>query len=91
MAGSASRSKNWVMSFALAITSAHFLFSGVNLEVSAPLTVAMFERVDRSVGILAVGGADVGQQVLRGLVVAALLGEHEAVDRRLDRILAFHR
>jgi hypothetical protein len=28
MAGRASRSKNWLMNFALAITSAHFLFSG---------------------------------------------------------------
>ena len=43
MAGSASRSKNWLMNFALAITSAHFLFSGVNFDVSVPLAVAMFE------------------------------------------------
>ena len=43
MAGRASRSKNWLMDFALAMTSAHFLFSGVNFDVSVPLAVAMFE------------------------------------------------
>jgi uncharacterized membrane protein YhaH (DUF805 family) len=43
MAGRASRSKNWLMLLALAMVSAHFLVSGLNVEVSAPLAVAMLE------------------------------------------------
>jgi hypothetical protein len=42
--------------------------------------------VHGTIGILPLGGADEFHEVPGGLILAALLGQHETVDRRLDRV-----
>src|SRR6478672_3774665 len=44
IAGNASRSKNWLIDLAFAMICALFLLRSVNLEVSAPLAVGMFDE-----------------------------------------------
>ena len=43
IAGNASRSKNWLIDLAPPMMSEHFLFSGLYVEVFAPLAVMRFD------------------------------------------------
>ena len=85
--GSASRSRNWVMYLAPLMSSDAFFCSALYLEVSASLCDGDVVRVGRQVGVLAPRPCRGTPAASWRRRVLAALGQHEAVDRRLDRVL----